>query len=92
MDIVNKTDIDVSWFCYNSYDGFEGIALASGDLSANGGGYAYQPPNNATGLYFVRFTQKGGGIKYAGGYIKKSGQIDLIRNLGFYEVSIRFNN
>ena len=25
--IVNKSDRDVSWFCYNSYDDSKGIAL-----------------------------------------------------------------
>lgn len=92
MDVINKTDIDVSWFCYNSCDGSEGIALGSGDLRAGGGSFSYQPPANETGRYFVRFTNKGGGTKYAGGYIKKSGQIELIRTLGVYEVNIRFNN
>ena len=36
IKIVNKSDRDVSWFCYNSYDDAKGIALfkGSGDLAA----------------------------------------------------------
>ena len=29
------------------------------------GGPAYNPPNNATGLYYVVFTNKGGSLTYA---------------------------
>lgn len=60
MEIVNKSDTDASWFCYNSYDGAKWVALGSGDLAARGGSFSYQPPKNDSGLYFVRFTHKGG--------------------------------
>ncbi|MGH6920040.1 MAG: hypothetical protein ACREJ0_20315 [Geminicoccaceae bacterium] len=60
MLIVNDSDTDASWFCYNSDDGIRAIALASGDLSAKGGRFSYSPPNNRTGEYTVEFTRKGG--------------------------------
>ena len=50
MDIVNKSDTDASWFCYNSYNSAKWVALGSGDLSANGGSFSYQPPKNDSGL------------------------------------------
>jgi hypothetical protein len=60
MLIVNESNTDASWFCYNSNDRDRAIALASGDLSANGGSFTYDPPENATGKYYVQFTVKGG--------------------------------
>ena len=66
ISMVNNSDIDVSWFCYNSYDTAKWIALGSGDLSPNGGSSSYQPPKNSTGNYYVRFTRKGGGAELAG--------------------------
>jgi hypothetical protein len=85
MEIANKSDTDASWFCYNSNDAVKWVALGSGDLSANGGSFSYQPPKNETGLYFVRFTQKGGGTELAGGITKQSGQsITLLGSSGQY--------
>ena len=49
------------------------VALGSGDLTAKGGSFSYQPPNNKTMLYFVRFTHKSGGLELAGGITKQSG-------------------
>lgn len=65
MEMFNKSDIDVSWFFYNSYDTAKWIALGSGDLSANGSA-SYQPPKNSTGNYYVRFTRKGSLTEIAG--------------------------
>ena len=59
MNIVNEANVDASWFCYNSDDAAQTFALASGDLSANGGKFSYDPPKNATGRYHVKFTVKG---------------------------------
>src|SRR5262245_21164077 len=86
MEIVNKSDIDVSWFCYNSYDDVKWIALGSGDLSAKGGSLSYQPPKNSTGNYYVRFTRKGGGTELAGCYTQ--GQpVSLVGAGGQYQAS-----
>ena len=92
MDIIDKTDIEVSWFCYNSNDMVKWVALGSGDLAAGGGSFSYQPPNNSTGLYFVRFTHKGGGLEVAGGTTKQSGQtISLVGSGGQYHAEVRDN-
>lgn len=89
MNIINKADIAVSWFCYNSDDVFKWIALGSGDLDANGGSYSYQPPANSTMLYFVRFTHEGGGLELAGGVTKQSGQtISLVGTNGQYHAVV----
>ncbi len=92
MDIINKSDIDTSWFCYNSNDVFKWVALGSGDLSANGGSFSYQPPNNETMLYFIRFTYKGGGLELAGGITRQSGQtIALVGSNGRYHAEVHDN-
>jgi hypothetical protein len=89
VEIVNKSDTDASWFCYNSNDGAKWIALGSGDLSAKSGSFSYQPPKNDSGLYFVRFTHKGGGNELAGGTTKQSGQaISLNGAAGQYQASV----
>jgi hypothetical protein len=82
MLIVNDAEIDASWFCYNSNDKDRAIALASGDLSAKGGSFTYDPPANATGKYYVQFTVKGGiggpgGRVYGGDVLTARGQIVL---------------
>jgi len=66
MQIVNESDRDVTWWCYNSDDwGREGTLLGgTGDL-AQGGRVSYNPPDNPTGLYYVVFTSKGGSRTYA---------------------------
>jgi hypothetical protein len=43
MLIVNESNTDASWFCYNSNDDKKLIALALGDLSAKGGQFSYGP-------------------------------------------------
>jgi hypothetical protein len=89
MNIINKTDIGTSWFCYNSDDAFKWIALGSGNLDANGGSFSYQPPANNTMLYFVRFTFTGGGTELAGGITKQSGQaISLVGTNGQYHAVV----
>jgi hypothetical protein len=61
MQIVNESNTEASWFCYNSDDAAKMVALASGDLKANGDSFSYNPPQNTTGRYYVEFTVKGGG-------------------------------
>jgi hypothetical protein len=92
LDIINRTDMNTSWFCYNSDDVFKWVALGSGDLKAGGGSFSYQPPNNKTMLYFVRFTHQGGGLELAGGITKQSGQtISLVGSQGRYHAEVRDN-
>jgi hypothetical protein len=92
MDIVSRTDIETSWFCYNQSDVFKWTALGSGDLGANGGSFSYQPPANDNGLYFVRFTHKGGGAELAGGTTRQSGQtIALVGSGGLYHAEVHDN-
>jgi hypothetical protein len=89
---MNKTDVEVSWFCYNSNDLVKWVALASGDLKERDGSYSYQPPKNGTDLYFVRFTHKGGGTELAGGTTKASGQtISLVGEDGQYHAVVHNN-
>ena len=89
MEIVNKSDTDTSWYCYNSDDAVKWVALGSGELSAKGGSFSYQPPKNGTGLYFVRFTHKGGGTELAGGITRQSGQaISLVGTGGQYHAQV----
>jgi hypothetical protein len=89
MEIVNKSDNVASWFCFNSNDLVKMVALGSGDLQPNGGSYSYQPPTNGTGLYFVRFTGKGGGAELAGGVTRQSGQaISLTGKNGQYQAAV----
>ncbi|MGH6913418.1 MAG: hypothetical protein ACREH3_06890 [Geminicoccales bacterium] len=64
MEIINESDQDATWWCYNSDDRVKMIALKQGDLRANGGRTSYDPPNNATGAYSVLLTVKGGGGTY----------------------------
>jgi hypothetical protein len=66
MQIVNESDRDVTWWCYNSDDWGREHTLqgGTGDL-AQGGRVSYDPPNNPTGLYYVVYTSKGGSRTYA---------------------------
>jgi hypothetical protein len=65
------------------------VALGSGDLTAKGGSFSYQPPKNDSGLYFVRFTHKGGGNELAGGTTRQSGQaISLTGSRGQYQATV----
>jgi hypothetical protein len=86
ITMVNNSDIDVSWFCYNSYDDAKWVALGSGDLSANGGSSSYQPPKNSTGNYYVRFTRKGGGAELAG-CATQGQEVTLVAAGGQYKAS-----
>jgi hypothetical protein len=90
MNITNNTtDFNASWFCFNSNDVVKLIALGSGNLDANGGSFSYQPPNNDTGLYYVRFTPTGGGNEVAGGTTRQSGQtITLTGSGGQYNAAV----
>lgn len=49
MKIVNQSDIDATWRCYEEWD-----LLAEKTVSANGGKFSYDPPN-ASGQYNVNF-------------------------------------
>jgi hypothetical protein len=92
MEIMDKSDTDVSWFCYNQSDGPKWVALGSGDLGAKGGSLSYQPPANDNGLYFVRFTNKGGGTELAGGTTRAAGQtIALVGSGGQYHAVVTDN-
>jgi hypothetical protein len=90
MEIINESDEDATWFCYNSDDQVRRIAMKQGDLSANGGKASYNPPNNATGVYYVLLTEKGGGLtifpsgKIGGAYAKRDGFI-LLRGACAFE-------
>lgn len=74
--ITNATDRGVSWFCFNARDAVKWIALASGDLGRDEISF-YDPPDNGTDTYFVRFTLFGGGTELAGGIVKKTSKITL---------------
>ncbi len=74
--IVNETDVYSSWFAFNSDDGLKWIALASGNL-APGELRRYDPVKNLTDLYFVRFTQNGGGTELAGCIAAKENLLSL---------------
>jgi hypothetical protein len=67
MQIVNESDRDVTWWCYNSDDPIREHPCqgGTGDLSAKGGRVSYSPPSNGTGLYYVQFTNKDGKLTYA---------------------------
>lgn len=86
--IVNNADRDVSWFCYNSNDWLKLIALASGNLSSEGGAKLYHPPKNSTDLYFVRFTKKGGGNELAGSTVRSNQTATLISSNGQYYIRV----
>jgi hypothetical protein len=74
--IVNETDVYSSWFAFNSDDVLKWIALASGNL-APGELRRYDPVKNSTDLYFVRFTQNGGGTELAGCIAAKKNLLSL---------------
>jgi hypothetical protein len=89
IEIINKSDIDASWFCYNSYDDAKWIALGSGDLSANGGSFSYKPPKNSTGNYYIRFTRKGSLTELVGRYtLGKS--VTLVGTGGQYQAQVTY--
>jgi hypothetical protein len=58
MQIVNESDKDVTWWCYNSNDLIREGTLweGKGNISAGGGRASYNPPSNETGFYYVQFT------------------------------------
>lgn len=66
MQIINESDMDVTWWCYNSNDGIREFTLpgGKGDL-VKGRRVSYDPPNNETGYYYVQFTLKGGHLTYS---------------------------
>ena len=88
MKINNASDRDLSWFCYNSNDGLKLIALASGDLPYGSPEKDYNPPKNATGKYFVRFTNPGGGTEHAGGTLKKNQRITIKGEKGVFQIEV----
>lgn len=63
MIIKNKTEIKVSWFCFNERDAVKLVALGSGNISHRTGlnQKTYNPPKNSNKLYYLRYTEKGGG-------------------------------
>jgi hypothetical protein len=60
MQIVNESDRDVTWWCYNSEDKVQEATLigGKGDIRAKSGRASFNPPSNATGYYYVQFTAK----------------------------------
>jgi hypothetical protein len=87
MQIVNESTIDARWWCYNSNDAVKLVELARGDVSANGGKGSYNPPSNATGRYYVKFTEQRERMKgnLGGGELPASGTITL-KGSGPYKV------
>src|SRR5215475_13813772 len=65
MQIVNESDRDMTWWCYNSDDwGREHTSPGGrGDL-AQGGRPSFNPPSNQTGYYYVQFTRQGGHLPH----------------------------
>jgi hypothetical protein len=63
MQIINESDMAVTWWCYDSNDTVREVTVdwgrGKGDL-APGGRVSYNPPNNDTGRYYVQFTRKDG--------------------------------
>ncbi len=67
MEIVNESDQDATWWCYNADDKVQLVALRQGDGPASGGRASYDPPGNIAGAYYVKLTVKsGGGTAYPG--------------------------
>jgi len=61
MQIVNESDMAITWWCYNSNDGIREFTCdgGKGDLTP-GGKASYNAPKNDTGYYYVQFTRKDG--------------------------------
>ncbi|WP_406667357.1 hypothetical protein [Gallaecimonas sp. GXIMD1310] len=90
MIIVNESDITVSWFCYNQQDALKWVALASGELANTTGNnqFTYNPPKNSNGLYFVRFTYKGGGTEIGGQIVATNQTITLHGSNDHYHTTV----
>jgi hypothetical protein len=96
MEIINESDQAVTWWCYNSDDTVQWVAMKEGDLRANGGRTSYDPPGNATGAYYVKITVKGGGGTYVpgpsnsgtlgGAYARRDGTIRVQGSCGYQVV------
>ena len=66
MQIINESDLDVTWRRYNSDDWAREHTPPGGrGALAQAGRAPYNLLNNATGLYYVVFTNKGGSPTYA---------------------------
>ncbi len=67
MQIINESDMAVTWWCYDSKDGAQEVTVdwgkGTGDL-APGERVSYNPPSNETGYYYVQFTLKGGHLPH----------------------------
>jgi hypothetical protein len=66
------------------------IELKRGDVSANGGKASYDPPSNATGRYYVKFTEQRERMKgdLGGGEVAASGTI-VLKGSGPYKVETK---
>jgi hypothetical protein len=68
MQIVNESDMHLTWWCYNAEDEVREVTVdwgkGKGDL-APGGRVSYNPPSNATGRYYVQFTLRDGSLPYS---------------------------
>jgi hypothetical protein len=67
MQIINESDMALTWWCYDSNDTVREVTVdwgrGKGDL-APGGRVSYNPPNNDTGRYYVQFTRKDGHLPH----------------------------
>src|SRR5215831_8122094 len=63
MEIINESDMHITWWCYDSNDTLREVTVdwgkGTGDL-APGAKVSYNPPSNDTGRYYVQFTRLGG--------------------------------
>ncbi len=63
MEIINESPIDVTWWCYNSNDSSKTWDMGHGNLAKGGGRVQWDPADNLTGRYYVKFTiLESGGI------------------------------
>ena len=61
MQIINESDMDITWWCYDADDGWrEGTFIGGKGNLAPGGRTSYNPPSSATGRYYVQFTRLDG--------------------------------
>lgn len=81
VNIVDRTNRSVTWYCYNRSDGSKSVALKSGNLGKKKR-TRYLPPDNGTGWYAVKFTRKDNGRELAMGTVRRRGKIILTRTDG----------
>jgi hypothetical protein len=80
IEIVNQSDRDVTWWCFNSNDTFEEFSHDHANLK-KGGRVSYAPPGNATGAYTVLITSLGGHATYREWAVDKSAILARVRTV-----------